>query len=1295
MVAGVSAVLLPSERAGVTGVAGVSFDAPSPSASSLDGRSLLYQPLPSDLLWPVRPASPNAAPVLNIAVNRLQLFRAVDAAVESVVQHGSPQASEVAVSQRGGGRKERAPVGGRQLTVEELVDQQCHTAAAFHYQQQLRLDVEHPPQPAASTASTSRLADTVASLTASSSSAHRYRLYTDSLIDVGLHHEAELRRQWIAMETQARSINRSAERAARRDMRDTVREIVNAAKAGKCNEVRDKVKEATQHVDEANEARNSRAAIYTDEQLYLPLSRSRQREASVVAGMAGEHTTIGHLNARQPLFDPVPQTNEFEQTAQQHVCFHSFRDDDRGGQRNEAAIELPAVVHSMKQRMERVEEEREEERKEQDTLKRLHRTETRKQKRVQQRQQLQLAAKEQHRQHNMPLAPPPTADTHYRTRTAHRPHTGQYTGQASTRTNTAAANRRSSAIRAPLWTQGQGDAMLAEVSQFTLIQNREEERRKADERRAIADDEKRSREQWLADERREEREREEKEQADMERRSREQEEDELEDRERRLRYFPPQQQQQHTRYNRDRTDAIAAVRGAAESTDTRDDSEAFDHFSHTSPLPDSRSPERPQAASLSASDTLPQRRSSLAMGVARRISVTAAGGLPGLAHRRQSSLLPPSSPALSSTRTSTTNRSYRSSLATSSFPISQVRSRWQNAAGKTGKEHLARRFSLVAAHDSSQQPQQQPSHHPTKSAQQPPQSHYSHPAVSAMLPAPIDPDSSLVATNYSHDPLHSTYLQQQRQQRRTATAQVYDTVKKWLEEQEEEKRNITPVTAAGGSHSAAADRAASLSFDPQLVTPFSSILAHQPYSPRTQQRHRSMRQQLPLSVSNPAVFAWMRRHAIVPRRTIDPSEEVKVRQQQTDSSRIKAAHSTIDGCTVRVMLSVALAAVVCVCVCVVCGCVCQYRAMFNELDVDGSGLLDTGELLSALQATHNLRLSEEELHQLLTGMDIRFQGHLSFQQFVSQFASMDEWESLFRIWAKRKQKREAAAATGQPNTARSRPATSPPTDRPLSPPFRHPSVLPLVQPPVHARPSSSASLHSLRASSSSSSSSSRPSSSSTVPSTGAVTPDVDVLVPFLLWVPAFHRLQLLEALMAVQLTPEEEAAVRQSAEQQSVSASLSAADGTSGGGSGLSLLDLWRVTRTQVRRKRMESDKAEAMRIKQLQAAEGARGAIGGIGAIGAIGGKKSKGGVAAQVEDGSSAVSSEKVMEIWLELHEERERRLEVKRRWKAAHSEKRLKRTGNRSGDDSDTDGGQQRTEAFDLFKQAAQMSLDQQME
>ena len=837
----VTAPLLSSISVSRVERAATCFELPSPTAVSIGGRSLLYDSLPVDLLWPVRPPSPTVAPVLNVGVNRLALFRAVDADVECVLAANHIQS---AVAVKGSGtRRERRPVTARERTVAQLVDEQCATAAAFHYQQQLMLDVSHTPQLAASTP-VSHTADTVHSLTAASSAAHRYRLYTDSLIDVGLHHEAELRRQWVAMETQARSINRSAERAARRDMRDSVREIVNAARAGKCNEVRDRLKEATQHVDEANEARSSRAAIYTDEQLYLPLSRSRQREAAVRANMAGEKNSVGHINRRQPLFDPVPQTSEFERSLQPHVCSHSFRDDDRGHTRKEADIELPAVVEHTTRHMQRVEEQREERRREDDKLQRTRRAEDRQHRRSVRAQQVQQAAQGKQPQlttSSEPAAPPSTADPRHTGRDVHRAHSGA----TLRRSSTAAGTRGSSAMRAPLWTQGQGDSMLAEVSQFTLRRDADEERRKAEERRAIAEDEKRTREQWLADEQREEREREEKEQADRERRVREQEEDEREDRERRLRFF------------------LAQPQRGPEAADTPSSlHEAVDQFSHISPLGAAHSPER--TVGVSASDGAVRRRRSIAVG-ARRNSVTAAGELPSLAHRRHSSLLPPASPALSSTRTST-HRSYRSSLAASAFPLSQVRSRWQNAAGKTGKEHLARRFSLVAASDSTQS--QQPTLHPAPASQ----SHSSQQSdVAAMLPAPVDPDSSLVATNYSHDPLHSAYLQQQREQRRTATAQVYDTVKRWLEEREEEKRSVTPAVPA-----AASARTSSMSFDQQLVTPFSSILANQPYSPRSQQRHRTMRQQLPLSVSNPAVFAWMRRHAIVPRRTIDPSEEVKV-----------------------------------------------------------------------------------------------------------------------------------------------------------------------------------------------------------------------------------------------------------------------------------------------------------------------------------------------------------------------------------------------------------------------------------
>ena len=91
----------------------VSFDAPSPTAASLGGRSLLYDTLPADLLWPVRPPSPTVAPVLNIGVNRLALSeRSMRQWMQSSYRQASssptlriqPAAAEAAAAV-GGGRR--------------------------------------------------------------------------------------------------------------------------------------------------------------------------------------------------------------------------------------------------------------------------------------------------------------------------------------------------------------------------------------------------------------------------------------------------------------------------------------------------------------------------------------------------------------------------------------------------------------------------------------------------------------------------------------------------------------------------------------------------------------------------------------------------------------------------------------------------------------------------------------------------------------------------------------------------------------------------------------------------------------------------------------------------------------------------------------------------------------------------------------------------------------------------------------------------------------------------------------
>ena len=538
--------------------------------------------------------------------------------------------------------------------------------------------------------------------------------------------------------------------------------------------------------------------------------------------------------------------------------------------------------------------------------------------------------------------------------------------------------------------------MLADISLFTVTRRKAEEERKASERRQIAEEERRMRQQWLDDETRDSQD------------------------------TPWQQQPGEEKQGEGGEEAAAGA-------DRRPSSSA------AAALPAAHRLSTPAAAASSASAPLPPSSAQLL----RRRSTTFMLKPPlsqqtaRLQQQRGSVfLLPtplqqaadPSSPQCESAACSAASQPspHSSSTSPSLLPPAQLRSRWQNAAGKTGREHLARRFSLVAAADiaaSSEaggrvQTQPQPARPAARAAR---------PDLSALLPPSVlASTTSLVATNSSHDPLHSAFLSAQRQQRRTGATAVFDTVKRWLEEQEECKQSIAPAAAEAGAASASAAIArSSVAFTAEAVSPFSSLLLQPAYSPRTLRRHRDMRQQLPLSVSNSAVFSWMRRHAIVPRRPIDPSEEVK------------------------------------------------YRQVFNELDRDHSGLLDTAELLSALSATHGLQLSEAELRLLLRSMDIRYDGFLSFQQFVQQFASMDEWDSLFALWTHRKQSRAAAAQTAA--SARSRPASGP-----------TPSV-----------------------------------SADTAPTASPVSFGAgggDVLVPFLLWVPAFHRLQLLQSLMSLQLS---------------------------------------------------------------------------------------------------------------------------------------------------------------------------------
>ena len=1376
---------------------------PSSASSS---SSLLFSRLPSDWLSSAAalpsPESPSTASpasssaVLNLSVNHASLYRRLDAEVAAAVRPSTARRAEGADRGREGGSTTRrakgakgsgccAAEGSRALsrlsrarppspTLGELVDRRCAELAAYNHQQQLSHALSLSQAQLAKVDVVGAGAAGVSDATAVRGRAHRYRLYTDRLISLGLHHEAELRRQWVDMEAQAHAINRSAERAARKDARDSVREMVAHARAGQLLEAREKEKEAAQHCEEANEARSSRRAIYDDPHVHLPLSRLQLRQKRAAQARQGDANTatdecgatVGALS-RQPLFDPTPNHREFdahrraeaERQQMPPVCIirgeHS---------RVEEALALPRVVGEWRKRMEEEEAQQQLRALQQkqpsqrhrhlhhhrtDTAKQRDRTETDSRLRTQRQrmeveptpgpQREEMKEEEEEEKELLmkaspaldsavqlrpstsgvggepPLPPPPVSSSAPRLRRLPPPPAVlspsappprvlavavATSGLAGVGVASSAATRRRS--RAALLSQRYGDALLRDVRLFTVRAAAAEEAKAAAERLEVAEQERRMKEQWMEEEVRENREREQRRQ-------------------------PWQQQQQQpapTEPSAHSATARASLALPAAAAAALWPSDA----SSPTPSPPIDGPHRPGIDVSSASHP---RRSSLSMAqpakaapamrrsstssiehslppspassipsiypsaaTSTSTSLQSLSGVPRLDERRRSSpssvdsqgrprpSLCLASSASASPRCSSASSSPassplpRSSLFSQSFSVAAVRSRWQSGAGMSGKEHLARRFSLVAPADALPLAYQGKGQARRRSLLA------SHHLAAMLPPAPSNSSSSppsLVATNSSHDPLHSPYLQQQREQRRHATAAVYDTVKRWLEEQEESKRTSSAEEGPRGAGRP------SLSLCDAAVTPFSSLLTRPPYSPRTLRRDVVMRQQLSLPLQSGAVMAWLKKHRIPPRRTIDPSSEVK------------------------------------------------YRQIFNEIDRDASGLLDTEELLSALRRTHGLQMSEEELTLLLSAMDIPYTGHLSFTQFVSQFASMDEWESLFKVWARRRQERQRqqslsatrAQQPTQPHAQMLRPATATQEGDRAAPTRKSLTRTPASLAPAAATcsPSSAAASYSLPSSASSTALRSASTPPAAPPRISAVEGgtsesnvkglDVDVLVPFLLWVPAFHRLRLLESLMSLQLTAEEETVIRSVAQPTSTaassavdappsltsasSASAGGAGGTAGDVAGLSLLDLWRVTRTQVRRKRLEAEKAEVQRLAQMRRAQQRPHSTGkpqlrpATASARSARDSRERGGQAEEEqEDG-------RVSDIWRELREERERRVEDRRRWKelqlsraqtpattqATRDGRQQPRAGGEGGSGGDDDDGQGRALAvFHLF-------------
>ena len=1219
-------------------------------------------------------------------------------------------------------------------TLGELVDRRVDELRAFNHQQQLRHALTVSRAEAADDDAAADGGAGVAEAVAARQRAHSYRLYTDRLISIGLHHEAELRRQWVDMEAQARAINRSAERAARKDCKDSVRELVAYARAGRLLEAREAAKEAAQHLDEANEARSSRREVYADPAVHLPLSRlqrrqrraAQARQADAAASSSSDGVAAVAPFYRQPLFDPTPNAREFDahtlhSTLYQHMAGAATI--TRGA--DTAAVgESLALPHVVEQWSRKMEEEAQ-----QQLLELHHHTQQPHSTRNRHLHHLHQAdaaharewkpaahmlGTQKQRAHTQPalgeaneeveeekeqledrstaapshaaahlmgtamgrhpglapcavfdaartLPPPPLPAAHPlpgRPTTCGVEVVGVATDACVSAAPSACAARSG---RSALLSQAFGSALLRDVRLFTVQAAAAEEAKAAAERLQVAEEERRMKEQWMEDELAETRERERRRLLDDTKRATPATlppcDSAPSSRSATVAALPANSAAAAPHRRRSSCTTTASAQAATKRATTAMRRKSTTSVDSALPIPLTTAAAATTASSSSASSSSLSFVHSLP-GLARLDERVRPPSTVGLDVNGSHSSLSSSSSASASQRCSTASSpsassapSSRSSLFSQHFPVAQLRSRWQSGAGMSGKEHLARRFSLVVPADAL--PHQ-------GRGQSTRRSEVASYHLAAMLPNAAathttSSSPSLVATNSSHDPLHSPYLQLQRQQRRHATEAVYDTVKRWLEEQEESKQRSSSTADDGGRGRAQPSVGFS---DDDGLSPFSSLLLHPPYSPRTLRRDGCMRQQLPLPVQSSAVFAWLKAHRIPPRRPIDPSSEV------------------------------------------------QYRQIFNEIDRDHSGLLDTEELLSALRSTHGLSMSEEELCVLLSAMDIPYSGSLSFTQFVSQFASMDEWESLFKVWARRKEERQRQQRVRAQQQQQQLTATTPHSERPATPrkgsarassarsstrrpasvhralpSSRRPPLpsLPLPLPPSSPRPGSATAAPSSSAGPPASTAALR--SPSTLPSpaasglaegavdaVSAAALDVDVLVPFLLWVPAFHRLQLLESLMQLQLTAEEEAAVRSLASSTSAalsapvessaslaSASLASAAGGVGGASdgvGLSLLDLWRVTRTQVRRKRVEAEKAEVQRLLQMKRAQ-QQATVTGSGSHQAQLQRPATAGPrrlpSAGARLGANADDDdERVSGIWRELQEERERRLEEKRRWR-----------------------------------------------
>jgi hypothetical protein len=420
------------------------------------------------------------------------------------------------------------------------------------------------------------------------------------------------------------------------------------------------------------------------------------------------------------------------------------------------------------------------------------------------------------------------------------------------------------------------------------------------------------------------------------------------------------------------------------------------------------------------------------------------------------------------------------STAGASLPLSQVKSRWEQAARKKALQPISSALisSLNNNLNSSTRPGTAQANNKTQ--------------------------NEALGFKLAEDPLHSLALRRLREQRLPQNGQKFEEIKQFIEMEEQKQHHIEQVKLIQINQKLSRRRnstfgaaMAEFSQDSQWEISPNPAEKEAKLTPRTENR-REMLSSKPISLSSLAVSSWLRSHGKIAKRPLEPHAEIR------------------------------------------------YRRMFSELDSDNSGSIEAEEIIAAMKKTHNLHISQQELKYIMQFHNINFKGKLHFNQFVEQFASQSEWDALFQLRQQRKAKKNKKQ---QKSTAENRNSSDS---------------------NAHGEDKGEATEHSNH-------------------TNNKKSKDDDVLVPFLLWVPGFHRVKMLESLMSFKWAKDEIAA-----KYLSAATALSHSDsvGNSNLSAGLSLDELWRITQSEVRAKYEQLQKLEFHRLQDIKSPKGLKQAI-------------------------------------------------------------------------------------------------------